>query len=194
MSRKTPVGRKSFAVLGVQFLFVLALGSLLLTAWGTGGERIGNASDTADQAVEYTSDTEPPNVAEAAAVEIDESSIPTNLAQLTGASPAPLSSGPTTISDLGGEDGRRAAAEYMQESFEKIGIPARILEFPSGDRRGFNVEGILQVAEGTKHLRVTAHLDSFYNAGAEDDASGLVSVLSTAKRSSNSTRSVPFIS
>ena len=181
MSWTTPVGRKSLAVLGVQFLFVLALGALLLTGCGAGGGRIGNASDTTVQAVEDTSDAEPPNVAEAAAVGIDESSIRASLAQLTGASPAPLSSSPTTISDRGSEDGRRAAAEYMQESFEKIGIPARILEFTSGDRRGFNVEGILQGTEGAKHLWVTAHLDSFYNAGAEDDASGLVSVLSTAR-------------
>ncbi|MDP8972751.1 MAG: M20/M25/M40 family metallo-hydrolase, partial [Actinomycetota bacterium] len=48
-------------------------------------------------------------------------------------------------------------------------------------RRGFNVEATLQGTEGEKHLWVTAHLDSVYNAGASDDASGLVSILLTAK-------------
>jgi aminopeptidase YwaD len=69
----------------------------------------------------------------------------------------------------------------MKESFEEAGIPARILEFAYGDRRGFNVEATLEGTGGEKHLWVTAHLDSFYNAGANDDASGLVSVLSTAR-------------
>ena len=39
----------------------------------------------------------------------------------------------------------------------------------------------MQGTEGEKHLWVTAHLDSFFNAGANDDASGLVSVLLTAR-------------
>ncbi len=50
------------------------------------------------------------------------------------------------------------AAEYMKESFEAMGIPARIIEFTSNDRRGFNVEATLQGTEGEKHLWVTAHL------------------------------------
>ncbi len=62
-----------------------------------------------------------------------------------------------------------------------MGIPARIIEFTSDDRRGFNVEAALQGTEGEKHLWVTAHLDSFFNAGANDDVSGLVSILLTAR-------------
>jgi aminopeptidase YwaD len=69
----------------------------------------------------------------------------------------------------------------MKESFEAEGVPARILEFTSDYGRGFNVEATLQGTEGQKHLWMTAHLDSLYNAGANDDASGLVSVLLTAR-------------
>ena len=85
------------------------------------------------------------------------------------------------ISERGSEDGRRAATQYMDEYFEAIDIPARILEFTYGSRRGFNVEGTLEGTEGEKHLWITAHLDSVYNAGANDDASGLVSLLVTAR-------------
>jgi acetylornithine deacetylase/succinyl-diaminopimelate desuccinylase-like protein len=85
------------------------------------------------------------------------------------------------ISERGSEDGRRAATQYMDEYFEAIDIPARILEFTYGNRGGFDVELTLQGTEGEKHLCVTAHLDSVYNAGANDDASGLVSLLVTAR-------------
>lgn len=43
------------------------------------------------------------------------------------------------------------------------------------------LDGTLGEAGGGKHLWVTAHLDSVFNAGASDDASGLVSLLETAK-------------
>lgn len=153
----------------------------MLAGCGFGDQGSGNAPDAARSAGEASDAGASSNVAEAAAAGIDEPSIQANLAYLTGASPAPLADGETTISDRGSEDGRRAAAGYMKESFEAMGIPTRILEFTSGNRRGFNVEATLQGIEGKKHLWVTAHLDSFYNAGAEDDASGLVSILLIAK-------------
>ena len=181
MSRRIPVGREALTVLGVWLAFMLALGALL-TGCGSQGEEASDTSNATARPAEEASGTEPSsNVAEAAAAGIDESSMRKSLTYLTGASPAPLASGAVTITDRGSEDGRRAAAEYMKESFEAMGIPARILEFTSGDRRGFNVEATLRGTEGEKHLWVTAHLDSFYNAGASDDASGLVSVLSTAR-------------
>lgn len=163
---------------GILLVFVLTLGVLLT---GCGHQGAGNASNAATTQPNEATSNPKPNVARAAAAEIDEDEIRANLAYLTGASPAPLAGGATTISERGSEDGRRTAAEYMKESFEEIGIPARILEFTSGNRRGFNVEATLQGTKGQKHLWVTAHLDSVYNAGAEDDASGLVSILSTAK-------------
>lgn len=158
---------------------LLVLGALLT---GCGFSEVGDASDNTTQPTQEASGAETPsNVAEAAAAGIDEPSIRTNLAYLTGASPVPLSSGAVTIAERGSEDGRRAAAEYMKETFEAMGIPARVLEFASGNRHGFNVEATLQGTGGAKHLWVTAHLDDVYNAGAEDDASGLVSILMTAK-------------
>ena len=184
ISRKTFVGRKASALLVARVFFMLTIGTLLAGCGGS--EQSGATNDppsAAAQPVEETSGTEPARsgVAEAAAAEIDEPSSRTSLDQLTGVSPAPLEDGEVTIAERGSEEGRRATAEYLKESFETAGIPARIIEFALDDRRGFNVEATLRGTEGEKHLWVTAHLDSVYNAGASDDASGVVSILLTAK-------------
>jgi hypothetical protein len=158
---------------------VSVLGALLGCGPEDGGA--GDTPSTTARTFEETSNVEPPSVAEAAAAGIDESSIRTHLSHLTGASPAPLESGAATIAERGSVSGRRAAAEYMQKSFQEMGIPARILEFTSDYGPGFNVEATLRGTGGGKHLWVTAHLDSVGNAGANDDASGLVSILMTAR-------------
>jgi Zn-dependent M28 family amino/carboxypeptidase len=121
------------------------------------------------------------NVAKTVAGEIDKASIRTHLAHLTGLSPAPLASGAVAIAERGSLNGRKAAAEYIQKSFEASGIPARTLTFTSAHGPGFNVEATLRGTDDEKHLWVTAHLDSVHNAGANDDASGLISVLMTAR-------------
>jgi Peptidase family M28 len=185
VSRKTFVGRRTGALLVARLVFVLTLGTLL-AGCGGGSEQRGatdNSPSAAARPVEETSGTEPARsgAAEAAAAEIDEAAIRTNLNHLTGVSPAPLAHGEVTIAERGSEEGRQATAEYLKESFEAAGIPARTIEFTLDDRRGFNVEATLRGTEGEKHLWVTAHLDTVYNAGASDDASGLVSILLTAK-------------
>jgi hypothetical protein len=182
VSRRTLVGRSGFAMLVRQLTFVLVLGALLAGCADREETGAGNTSNAAVQPTGETSIVEPaPGVAKAAAADIDESSIRTSLAHLTGESPAPLADGATTITERGSERGRRATAEYVKESFEGTGIPARLMEFTLDDKHGFNVEATLRGTEGKKHLWVTAHLDSVYNAGASDDASGLVSILLTAR-------------
>ena len=138
-------------------------------------------ADTTATLASERSNAEPSNITKTVVDEIDKASIRTHLAHLTGASHTPLPNGKVTIAERGSVNGRRAAAEYMQKSFQASGIPTRILPFTSAFGRGFNVEATLQGTEGEKHLWVTAHLDSVYNAGANDDASGLVSILMTAR-------------
>ena len=185
MSRRGLVGRSTSVPLVARLIFLLALWALLVGCGGSEESSAANNSPSAaTQPIEETSHTKlaRSGVAEAAAASInDESSIRTILDHLTGVSPAPLADGEFTIAERGSEEGRRATAEYLKESFEAAGIPARIIEFTLDDRRGFNVEATLWGTEGEKHLWVTAHLDSVYNAGASDDASGLVSILLTAK-------------
>jgi hypothetical protein len=126
--------------------------------------------------------TDPSEVAKDVSAEIDEASIREHLEHLTGASPASLKGGKKTIiSERGSERGRKAAAEYMRKSFEEVGVPARILVFTPDNKRGYNVEATLQGSGGEKHLWVTAHLDSVGNAGANDNASGLVLLLLSAR-------------
>ncbi len=143
---------------------------LVLTSWMSAGCGPTNSS------------MEPKEVARAVAPEIDEASIREHLEHLTGASPVSLEGGKkkTTISERGSHKGRKAAAEYMKKSFEAAGVPARILEFTPGAKRGYTVEATLKGSEGEKHLWVTAHLDSVGNAGANDNASGLTLLLLAA--------------
>ena len=142
------------------------------------------AEETTVARAEVTTSPRPPtaNVAENIEAAVDEPSIRQHLNRLTGASPAPLSGGPVVISERGSTFGRRAAAEYMEESFEGMGISARTLRFDSEAGRGFNVEATLRgTAHDGNHLWVTAHLDSVHNRGANDDASGLVLILLVAE-------------
>jgi hypothetical protein len=182
-----------------RLLLLLVLGVLLTSCEHkeAGDEGSGNAQNATAQSATEAPVAKPPmsDAARDAAAGIDEASMRTSLAHLTGVSPAPLSSGEVTITERGSEEGRRAAAQYMKESFEAMGIPARIIEFTLDDKRGFNVEATLEGTQGKKHLWVTAHLDSVYNAGASDDASGLVSILETAKalKESEAEQTVHFV-
>jgi hypothetical protein len=171
------VNRTITAALGAFFVIGMLLGC------GPENEAAVHAPQTTARTGEEASNPEepPPNVAKAAAARIDGSSIRTHLVRLTGESPAPLEGGAVTIAERGSVDGRRAAAEYMEQSFEEMGIPARTLEFYWGEVPGFNVEATLPGSGGEKHLWVTAHMDSVHNAGANDNASGLVAILLTAR-------------
>ncbi|MDP8926959.1 MAG: M28 family peptidase [Actinomycetota bacterium] len=176
--------RPASSTLSTRLAGVIVAFAVVVVMAGCGSSEEGASADpeTGTQPTEEVSVAESsPNVAEAAAARIDEASIRESLAHLTGESPAPLADGPVTIEERGSEEGRHAAAEYIRSSFEAMGVPARILEFDLDDERGFNVEATLEGTSGGKHLWVTAHLDSVYNAGASDDASGLVSILMTAR-------------
>ena len=76
--------------------------------------------------------------------------------------------------------GKRPQSTWRHRS--KRRASPRILDFPSGSDRGFNVEATLKGSEGEKHLWVTAHMGSVGNAGANDNASGLVLLLFITRR------------
>lgn len=126
MSRRTTLWREALAALGA----LLALVMLLAGCGGSGekgAERACNTSSAATQpAVEApATDPEAQNVARDAAASVDEASIQSSLAHLTGVSPVPLAGGEVTIAERGSEEGRGAAARYMKEAFEAAGVPAR---------------------------------------------------------------------
>jgi hypothetical protein len=172
-------------VFGALLVSTLLFGALLTGCGGpaekgTGEKESGNGSSAVARPAERVAEPSP-RVTQAVLAGVDEAAVRERLAHLTGASPAPLAGEEVTISERGSESGRWAAAQYMTESFKAMGIPARIIEFDLDDGRGFNVEATLEGTGGEKHLWVSAHLDSVYNAGASDDASGLVSILEIAK-------------
>jgi hypothetical protein len=203
VGRRKSVGRRTLTTLRVLLALALVVGALVGCGLGDeGDEGTSNAPRTASPAersntgrsgestVRPADTTASPanapsnlvsQIARDVAAKIDAATIRMHLARLTGASPAPLATRAVTIAERGSVNGRKAAAEYMQRSFEASGVSARIRTFTSDYGRGFNVEATLQGTEGEKHLWVTAHLDSVYNAGANDDASGLVSMLMTAR-------------
>ncbi len=166
---------------------MLAALVVLLALWslvGCGGPGDGGTGeDREDSAPTAGGESEAASsgIALEAASGVDEAYIRRSLGHLTGISPAPLDGKETTISERGSDEGRNAAAVYMKESFEKMGIPARLIEFSVDDGTGYTVEATVEGTRGGKHLWVTAHLDSVYNAGASDDASGLVAILAAAK-------------
>lgn len=121
-----------------------------------------------------------PDPVEVAVASVGEAEVREHLSHLTGDAPAPLDGETVEIPERGSPEGRRAAAEYMKSSFEAAGADARIIEFDSEAGRGFNVEATVR-GTGGKHLWMTAHMDSVGNAGANDNASGLTSLLETAE-------------
>lgn len=159
----------------LSLLVILSLGAACSAP--DDGSSAASSTASATQNVDATSKS-------SASVEVEEAEIQDHLSYLTGVSPAPLGDGETAlISERGSLEGRRSAVEYMKESFEKAGLETRIIEFGSGAGRGYNVEATVQGTNGpgAKHLWMTAHMDSVSNAGANDNASGLTSLLEVAE-------------
>lgn len=80
------------------------------------------------------------------------------------------------LANRGSKAGRAAAREFMRKEFESFGFKVTEQTY----RTGVNL-----VAEKTgksgKFLVVSAHYDSVGNAGADDDATGVIAMLSTAR-------------
>ncbi len=164
-------------------IFLLLIVSLA-TACGSTNEAPSQGSGEVSSEPTVAGQQNDTGVAISGGESVEESEIRDHLSHLTGVSPAPLGDAETAeISERGSLEGRRAAAEYMEESFEAAGARARIIEFDSEAGRGFNVEGTIQGTKGAdgKHLWLTAHMDSADNAGANDNASGLISLIEVAE-------------
>ena len=191
MTRRLSNIRTIWTTLSLLVILYLAM-VCVATACGPPGDEGSAPSSTSTttqhrETTETASNTQRQNTtqtAEAASSSVEESEIQEHLSELTGVSPAPLGDGETAlISERGSLEGRRSAAEYMKQSFEDTGLEARIVEFDSEAGRGFNVEATVQGTKGAggKHLWMTAHMDSVSNAGANDNASGLISLLEVAE-------------
>ena len=113
---------------------------------------------------------------------IDEPSTRTILEQLTGVLPVSLSTGSDVIEERGSTEGRNTARRYIYEQFSSFGLETNLHSFVSSTgKTGENVEALIRGTSEGKHLFVTAHFDSANNPGADDNASGVVSLLQAAK-------------
>jgi hypothetical protein len=80
------------------------------------------------------------------------------------------------LANRGNKEGRAAAREFMAREFESFGYTVSEHVY----RSGVNLIAEKPGASG-KFLIVSAHYDSVNNAGADDDASGVVAMLATAR-------------
>ena len=123
MSRRTLVECSTLAILGILLTF-----GALVDCGGPENKECNIAQSTPAQSAQEASTADTPNAAQTPTAEIDEVSIRESLSHLTGASAVLLSGGHATVTDRSNEEGRRAAIQYMKESFQHIGLPARILD------------------------------------------------------------------
>jgi uncharacterized protein with GYD domain len=99
-----------------------------------------------------------------------------NLRELSGATPTDIGNGPFTLSERGSNAGRVAARAWMRRALEALKFTVVEQPFVGGvnlvaDRMGANTK---------KALILSAHYDSVQNAGADDDASGIISAFGVA--------------
>lgn len=80
------------------------------------------------------------------------------------------------LANRGKSAGRAAARAFLRAEFESFGFTVREESY----RTGVNLVAE-RAGKSGKFLVVSAHFDSVNNAGADDDATGVVSMLATAK-------------
>jgi hypothetical protein len=80
------------------------------------------------------------------------------------------------LANRGRKEGRAAAREFMRQEFESFGYKVSEHTYRSGTNLIAEKAG-----PSGKFLIVSAHYDSVNNAGADDDASGVVAMLATAR-------------
>ncbi|MBC7691162.1 MAG: M20/M25/M40 family metallo-hydrolase, partial [Methylotenera sp.] len=80
------------------------------------------------------------------------------------------------LANRGKKTGRTAARQFLKEEFESFGFTVSEQNYGSGSN-------LIAERVGTsgKILVVSAHYDSVNNAGADDDGTGVVAMLATAK-------------
>lgn len=82
----------------------------------------------------------------------------------------------TVLANRGKPEGRDAARKFLKEEFESFGFKVTEHAF----RSGANIVAE-RLGKSGKILIVSAHFDSVNNAGADDDGTGVVAMLATAK-------------
>jgi len=94
------------------------------------------------------------------------------------------------LANRGSAAGRAAAREFMRKEFETLGF--RVSEHSYGSGTNLIAE---KAGKSGKFLIVSAHYDSVNNAGADDDGTGVIAMLGTARllRNANLKHGLRFV-
>jgi Zn-dependent M28 family amino/carboxypeptidase len=80
-----------------------------------------------------------------------------------------------------GTKGNYDAAVYIRSTLETFGMQTEIQEFVYRGQKTHNIFGWLEGQDKNKVVVFGAHMDTYHNPGADDNASGVVVVLEVAK-------------
>jgi hypothetical protein len=100
------------------------------------------------------------------------------LATLTGVTPVTINGREVKIMERKSTQGLDATREFLKQEYEKLGFTVSFGPFSTGSN--FIAEKI-GTTDPTKVLIVSSHIDSVGNAGANDDGSGTIGLLTVAK-------------
>ncbi len=108
--------------------------------------------------------------------ELDEDFLKQKISELSGAVPTTIDGQQVTISERGSKEGRKLARAWLRQEYEALGYVTSEHTYSTGSNFIAERTG----ADPSRHLMVTAHLDSVRNAGADDDGAGTITVLAIA--------------
>ena len=112
-------------------------------------------------------------------IEIDSARMRADLEALSGAKPIFLEGQEFLLSNRATSENKTKARRWLTKSFEDLGY--KVSEHRYGSGTNLIAEKAHNNVKDRQIFMVTAHLDSVQTAGADDDASGVISALSIAR-------------
>ncbi|WP_437735699.1 M28 family peptidase [Sorangium sp. So ce1335] len=114
-------------------------------------------------------------------IDINAAFLEARLKELSGATPVNVGGRSVVIRERGSENGRALTRTWLRQQYQALGFTVQEHTYRSGWNQGVNVTADRHGADPSRVLILGAHYDSVSNAGADDDASGIVSSLAIAR-------------
>lgn len=147
------------------------------------------------KAFEYTKNAKPREVKSTIlntysleALDIDMDFFSKKLEQFTGQKPVVIDGQKRNINERGSTSGRSLSIQFLQNEFLKLGYTTTKQKYTSGGwfkRKGINLISKKIGQDTSKTLVLVSHYDSVKNAGANDNGSGTIGMLTIAKALKN---------
>ncbi|MEY4066174.1 MAG: hypothetical protein RIR26_2382 [Pseudomonadota bacterium] len=144
-----------------------------------------DASLASESTLERPNQPTPPSwqpraVTKAEAVQPDLNRMLQTLETLTGDRSFMMDGKEVRIAERGGEENRKLTQKFVIQTLSDLGIEAKLIPYTYSGYKGANVEGTLWGADRSRFVIISGHMDSVRNKGADDDGSGVVSLLEAA--------------